>query len=250
MKKGLVILVVLVMIVSSSVMAFAWDANAPAGRPVIDGKVDAAWASADTLKMSVNETADFSGTAKVMWDTENLYFLFEIKDKTLCAAGELQHNDSVEVWINQAHEQNDRRAVGNDLFARVDINNKVTYTDDESVRKSGTTSAVVKGDGGYVVEMAVKRDVATPADGIIGVEVSANTDDNNDGERDFNIAGSTKNYWVGPDQYSNLKLTGTAPAATENPKTGDSMSFLYLAMAALVVGGICVMTLRKKADAK
>ena len=59
--------------------------SASYGTPVIDGSMDSVWSNAQELKLDTKQMAwsGATGTAKALWDDENLYVLVQIKDDQL-----------------------------------------------------------------------------------------------------------------------------------------------------------------------
>lgn len=175
------------------------------GTPVIDGSVDALWANSSPMQLNVDPNGT-TGTARIVWDEANLYFLFEMVDSTPNAVGAYEGNDSVEVWVDQLNAKNGAWTVG-DYHLRVDLLNNISTN--TGMDLSGVQSAVTTGDGTYVVEFAVPHTVLDPQPGsVIGFNASANDDANGDGLRDAYLSWVDKNlpYWADTSVYGEVIL--------------------------------------------
>ncbi len=79
--------------------------NAPYGKPVIDGTVDAIWDTAEWTVIDVPNSEDEVATgsqikAKLLWDEEKLYFLAEIFDT--------DHNKDTDIFELYVDQKNDK----------------------------------------------------------------------------------------------------------------------------------------------
>ncbi len=116
MKKILSALFALVLVVSLcavSVSAIGEEMTVLRGTPVIDGTIDAIWASADRQQLSHLKAGDLKGDgtlpdtssayASVMWDDGALYFLFEIYDDDFAFTADqgAWQNDSVYLYVDE-----------------------------------------------------------------------------------------------------------------------------------------------------
>lgn len=190
------------------------------GTPEVDGDIDEVWAYSTALQMDT--TADgTTGIARIIWDETALYYLFEMTDATPYAMAAYEHNDSVEVWVDELNAKNGARGVG-DYQARVDITNALSTA--TGLDLSSIQSAVRMTEGGYVAEFAVPYTALVPAEGkTIGFNASANDDANGDGKRDNYMSWVDKNlpYWADTKVYNNVLLAGSpvieVPKATSVP---------------------------------
>ncbi|MDF2836517.1 MAG: hypothetical protein K0Q63_2157, partial [Paenibacillus sp.] len=189
------------------------------GTPDIDGAIDSSWQHSTALRMDTTAQGS-TGTVRILWDEDALYYLFEMTDATPFALATNEHNDSVEVWVDELNAKNGARGVG-DYQARVDIaNTKSTATglDLNTVR-----SAVLPAEGGYIAELAVPYTALVPEIGqTIGFNASANDDVNGDGKRDQYMSWVDKNlpYWADTKVYNNVQLV--ASPVVETPKATDA----------------------------
>ena len=78
--------------------------EAATGTPTIDGKMDDAYKAAPEIAINVKTSGDgkTSGTARVLWDSNNIYAFFDITDPVLSNGFGKYHyeSDSVEFFIN------------------------------------------------------------------------------------------------------------------------------------------------------
>jgi len=178
------------------------------GSPVIDGQIDDLWEASDILHM--DEVNGFTGRARVAWDNENLYYLFEITDTTPNAKFEKEHNDSVEIWVDELNLESGPRNVDEGSYQlRIDVNNNKTSNDGDKFDVSKVTSAIVTGDAFYIIEFAVPYTKLTPAPGaVIGLNVSANDDSDGDGRRNSYVSwvDRNKSYWGDTSDYDKVIL--------------------------------------------
>lgn len=184
------------------------------GTPIIDGQIDDLWKNATALQMDETDQGT-TGTAKVAWDEKALYFLFEMKDNTLHAAGKDENNDSIEVWVDELNAK-DRIS---HYQIRVDINNVVT-SGMEDVDLTNVKSAVTKGNNSYIVELEVPYRKLSPAAGdIIGFNASANDDVDGDGIRDNYVSWVDKNmpYWADTTVYNEVVLAASVKSTSSTP---------------------------------
>jgi uncharacterized protein YjdB len=82
--------------------------KANSATPVIDGNVDAIWATVAAKSISninsgtISSTSDCSGTFKALWDATNLYVLFEVTNdnKSYDSGSSYWEDDGVELYID------------------------------------------------------------------------------------------------------------------------------------------------------
>lgn len=116
MKKILSALFALVLVVSLcavSVSAIGEEMTVLRGTPVIDGTIDAIWASADRQQLSHLKAGDLKGDgtlpdtssayASMLWDDGALYFLFEIYDDDFAFTADqgAWQNDSLYLYVDE-----------------------------------------------------------------------------------------------------------------------------------------------------
>jgi ribosomal protein L9 len=188
------------------------------GTPTIDGQADDFWAYATVLQMNTS-AAGTTGTARVAWDEDKLYYLFEMQDATPFAVSEKEKNDSVEIWMDELNSKHGAQSTG-DYQMRVDLNNAKTTSMKTSVSNflNSVTSAVYRTQTGYQVEIAVPFTTAEHAPkvgDIVGFNASANDDANGDGMRDGFVSWVDPSlpYWADTRVYNEVKLAAPVPLA-------------------------------------
>ena len=131
--------------------------QAPAA-PVIDGAVDAVWATASTVSTDkVIEGVDGAvAEVRTLWNGDVLYVLAQVTDPTLDVSGsDPWIQDSVEIFVNPGNTK--AGAYGaDDSQLRINVDNLVSFgTGDEAAQAARLTSATTRVDGGYVVEASI-----------------------------------------------------------------------------------------------
>lgn len=189
---------------------------APTDRaPVIDGKIDEAWAKAQAYKLEhsfydpVSGDADCSAWFKTLYDEDHLYVLVEVADDDL-------RSDSAEFWLDD----------GVEIFLSADNSRSGAYGDNDyqyyfkwhrtspvmGESKHGKTEGVefafAGTDAGYRLEVRFPWATlgATPSPGTtIGFDVQVNDDDGG-GDRNSKIAWNA----VQDDAWQNTRAFGVA----------------------------------------
>ncbi|MBQ5339390.1 MAG: endo-1,4-beta-xylanase [Oscillospiraceae bacterium] len=192
--------------------------EAASGAPVIDGKIDDIWQNAKELKIDNftmgKKGTNAQGTARVLWDSKNLYVLVEVTDPngTNASSGNHWECDTVEVFFDQNNEktasyQND------DIQCRVGYDNSKSVSDNRSV--DDFTSAAAKTSSGYLVEIAIPAVNGTLKSGqTVGFDIQIN-DDAGTGERAGSVIWSGDKSGMGYTDtrcFGVLKLTGQSSA--------------------------------------
>ncbi|SFL71418.1 endo-1,4-beta-xylanase [Gracilibacillus orientalis] len=153
------------------------------GTPEIDGAIDNVWSDVPALPINRYQMAwqGADGTAKALWDDENLYVLIQVSDSNLDDTNEnAWEQDSIEVFVD---ENNGKTASyqDDDGQYRVNFNNETSFNP-ESIA-DGFDSATHVSDNGYTVEVKIPFKTITPEDGTeIGFDVQIN--DAKDGARE------------------------------------------------------------------
>lgn len=190
------------------------------GTVAIDGEMDAAWANAQTIPLTIVLGAEASASVKALWDAEYLYVYAEVKDAVLDATASAVHEkDSVEVFI----DENNAKA---EAYQADDKQYRVNYLNEQSFNGTKCTaenmiSAMKVTDDGYVMEAAYKWTDITPAKGMeIGIEFQIN--DAKNGAR----TGTASWYDTTGQGYQNPSVFGTAVLvdATSEPTTPSKPS--------------------------
>ncbi len=176
MKKLIVFVLVLSVVSTASAMV---DLMPTAIAPVIDGTVDAVWASSvattQTLWRSdggyvVPSAADATVSWKGLWDSTNLYMLFEVTDdvlieyETAIATPKNYQDDSIEFYLDPDNSKGGGSGAPNydginDACYRINVrdntvtNNGNSFTGSELGLTVGQTDG---GDGGgWIVELQI-----------------------------------------------------------------------------------------------
>lgn len=177
------------------------------GSVKIDGKVDNAWNNAEEVPLSIVLGAQCTGTAKLLWDKDYLYVLFDVKDDVLNKDNEnAWEQDSIEVFI----DENNSKAGGyepDDKQYRISYENFLSFNGDKCTEKN-MKSAVKLTDGGYIVEAAFKWTDIKPAAGTsVGLELQVN-DAGSSGSRLGTIswADDTGTGYMNPEVFGTINL--------------------------------------------
>ena len=132
------------------------------GTPVIDGVADSVWSKAPALQINRYQTAwqGANGTARVLWDEENLYVMFYVNDQQLDKANANPwEQDSVEAFVDENNEKTSFYQDDDGQY-RVNYENTATFNP-ENIAK-GFESAVKVSGTGYTVEMKIPFRTITP----------------------------------------------------------------------------------------
>ena len=182
------------------------------GTPKIDGEIDDAWKAVPgvTIKKIVSsetsmaESEVATGTAKLMWDKDYLYALFQVKDAKLSAtADNAYEHDSIELFVDELNERAGAYQK-DDAQYRVSCEGKLSGAG-EGYKEENLKAVAKKIDGGYVIEMSVRLSFAKPQEGTkMGLELQIN-DDPGTGSR----GGITKWNHAENDSYQSTSDFGT-----------------------------------------
>ncbi|WP_185602410.1 endo-1,4-beta-xylanase, partial [Paenibacillus sp. 598K] len=146
------------------------------GTPTIDGTVDAAWEKATALPVSRYLTAHngAKGTARVLWDDDNLYVLVQVNSNlTLDKSSSAVHeHDSVEVFVDQKNVKSAAYEAGVGQY-RVNFDNERSFNPD-GIGANVTSATKVEGTN-YTVELKIPLTEIDPkAEQEIGFDVQIN----------------------------------------------------------------------------
>ena len=161
-------------------------AEAAAGTVEIDAVIDDAWADApeiaiDNFQMGKAGT-NAQGTAKLLWDADNLYVLVQVKDPNGMHSSSTNHYecDTVEVFVD-ANNRKTTAYESDDIQCRIGYDNSKTVSDNHSI--SDFVSSAKQNADGYLVEIAVPCGISGYSSGsTIGFDIQINDDDGS-GER-------------------------------------------------------------------
>ena len=145
------------------------------GTPVIDGEIDDVWSHAPNLPLDRYQTAwhGANGTAKVLWDEENLYVLVQVTDSELdkSSANEWEQ-DSVEIFLDERNTKETFYVDGVGQY-RVNFDNETSFN--PAGIEEGFESATKVSGTSYTVEVKIPFTEITPEAGVqIGFDVQIN----------------------------------------------------------------------------
>jgi len=152
------------------------------GTPAIDGSVDSIWSKAPEMKLDTKQMAwsGATGTAKALWDDNNLYVLVQVRDDQLNKSNpNAWEQDSVEVFVD---ENNGKTTVfqDDDGQYRVNFENATSFNPEKIA--AGFESKVSVSGTNYTVEMKIPFKKVKPANNaVIGFDAQIN--DAKDGAR-------------------------------------------------------------------
>lgn len=152
------------------------------GTPSIDGSVDSIWSKAPELKLDTKQMAwsGATGTARVLWDDDNLYVLAQVRDDQLNKANpNVWEQDSVEVFVDENNGKTSSFQDDDGQY-RVNFENLATFNPAEIA--AGFDSKVSVSGTNYTVEMKIPFKKVKPANNAkIGFDAQIN--DAKDGNR-------------------------------------------------------------------
>ncbi len=140
------------------------------GSPTIDGAVDDIWDDAPEIPVSnhLMATAGASGIAKMLWDEQNLYVLFEVSDTQLSRANTNRANqDSVVVYVDEDRVDAWPYREDDGLY-RVNFANEQSFkflSNSTPATSAGFESATSVSDANYKVEMKIPFKSIAPQNG-------------------------------------------------------------------------------------
>ncbi|MFD2654823.1 endo-1,4-beta-xylanase [Gracilibacillus thailandensis] len=159
------------------------QSTASFGTPEIDGSIDEVWSAATELPVNRYQMAwqGANGTAKTLWDEENLYVLIQVSDSDLDDTNEnAWEQDSIEVFVDENNAKTSFYQDDDGQY-RVNFNNETSFNP-ESIA-DGFESATNVSDNGYTVEVKIPFKTISPSDNTdIGFDVQIN--DARDGARE------------------------------------------------------------------
>ena len=202
----------------------AKQSTAMYGTPVIDGDVDSIWSSAPAMQVNQYQMAwqGASGTAKAMWDHNNLYVLLQVNDTQLDkGSANAYEQDSVEVFLDENNGKTSFYQEDDGQY-RVNFDNETSFN--PAGAAEGFESAVKVSGTNYTVEMKIPFKTITPANNRkIGFDAQVN--DAGNGSR-ISVAAwndTTGNGYQDTSVYGELTLAGEAgPGGGNGTGTGGN----------------------------
>lgn len=198
------------------------DANvstAVYGTPAVDGTVDDLWSKAPELAVNRYQLAwqGATGTAKTLWDDQNLYVLVQVSDAQLDkTSANVWEQDSVEIFVDQNNGKTSFYQEDDGQF-RVNFDNETTFSPERIA--AGFESATKVSGTNYTVEVKIPLSSLTPAnEKKLGFDVQIN--DAKDGSRQSVAAwnDTTGNGYQDTSVYGVLTLTGKVEDSEPTPK--------------------------------
>ncbi|MCR2805144.1 endo-1,4-beta-xylanase [Paenibacillus soyae] len=196
------------------VTTVANQSTAKYGTPVVDGTIDAIWS--ETASMPINKFQmawqGASGTAKALWDEDNLYVLFQVNnaelDKTSANAWE---QDSVEVFLDQNNGKTASYQADDGQY-RVNYDNETSFNPPSI--EEGFQSATKLSGSNYTVELKIPLTAITPAKDVkLGFDVQIN-----DGKAGARQSAASWNDTTGQG-YQDTSVYGVLTLTTESSTT-------------------------------
>ena len=184
------------------------------GTAIVDGKDSGVWATATEIPLTVVIDAPLaSGTAKMLWDDDNLYLYMTVKDPYYDMTNTADHEkDSVEVFIDEKNDKSGAYGTDDKQY-RVNLENEQTFN---NCTKDTIRSRVTKTNDGYIVEAAFAwTDIEPAADDKIGLDLQIN--DAKDGKR----IGHLNWFDIVGNGWQNTALFGTAKLGAETIAVSD-----------------------------
>lgn len=187
------------------------------GTPAIDGSVDSVWSQAPEMKLETKQMAwsGATGTAKALWDDDNLYVLVQVRDDQLNKSNpNVWEQDSVEVFVD---ENNGKTATFQDDDGQYRVNFENVASFNPAEMAEGFESKVSVSGTNYTVEMKIPFKKVKPANNAkIGFDAQIN--DAKDGNR------ISVNAWNDPSGqgyqdtsvFGELTLTGKPSSGGNN----------------------------------
>lgn len=152
------------------------------GTPAIDGSVDSVWSKAPEMKLDTKQMAwsGTTGTAKALWDDDNLYVLVQVRDDQLNKTNpNVWEQDSVEIFVDENNGKTSSFQDDDGQY-RVNFENLATFNPAEMA--AGFESKVSVSGTNYTVEMKIPFKKVKPANNAkIGFDAQIN--DAKDGNR-------------------------------------------------------------------
>ncbi|MBB3113203.1 GH35 family endo-1,4-beta-xylanase/peptidoglycan/xylan/chitin deacetylase (PgdA/CDA1 family) [Paenibacillus phyllosphaerae] len=199
------------------------QSTAKFGTPVVDGTIDAAWSSAPEIAVNRYQLAwqGATGTARTLWDNDNLYVLIQVSDAQLDKSNaNAWEQDSVEIFVDQNNAKTSFYQDDDGQY-RVNFDNETSFNPARIAE--GFASATKVSGTNYTVEAAIPLSALTPAnDAKLGFDVQIN--DAKDGARQSVAAwnDTTGSGYMDTSVYGVLTLTGkeTEPPSAPAAPTG------------------------------
>ncbi len=193
-------------------------ADAVYGTPVIDGAMDEIWSTAPAIDINKfqmgNSSYNAYGTARALWDSDNLYILVEVTDSNGLYQSSSNHyeQDTVEIFFDENNHKTSAYE-SDDIQCRIGFDGSKTVSDNHSV-DDFISSAMVEDATGvyrYYVEIAIPQSLGSYTTGqVVGFDVQINDDDGSGARSGIsNWTGDTTGLgYTNTENFGVLMLTG------------------------------------------
>ncbi|MGG6309267.1 endo-1,4-beta-xylanase [Paenibacillus macerans] len=203
----------------------AQKSTAKFATPVIDGNVDALWSETPAMPINQYQLAwqGASGTAKALWDNQNLYVLIQVSDAQLDKeSANVWEQDSVEIFLDENNAKTSFYQDDDGQY-RINFDNETSFS--PTGLSAGFASATKISGTNYTVEAKIPFKSITPANNKkIGFDAQIN--DAKDGARQSVAAwnDTTGNGYQDTSVYGVLTLTreSSDPVGHEPGSGGNS----------------------------
>lgn len=207
-----------VVVPAGSVKAVIREGTAAFGTPAMDGKKDEVWDNTEALPidqmLQTQDTA--SGTARVLWDDNNLYVLVEATDDNLDNTAEAVHEkDSAEVFVDEKNCKLGGYAADDGQY-RVCYDGGQSFGD--STKSEGFESVVTVDGINYTIEMKIPFKTLKPEDGMkIGFDAQVNDGEGGSRAGIAKWSDTSDNSWQDTSAWGvvTLKASDNAAASSE-----------------------------------
>ncbi|MFB9327776.1 sugar-binding protein [Paenibacillus aurantiacus] len=198
------------------------------GSPVIDGSIDKAWSSAQTVTPKyASSKAEASVVFKTLWDEHALYILAEVKDPHLSVkSGTPYMQDSVEIFVDENNDKTQEYGV-DDMHIRVNYENKLSVDNGNAER---VYTSARKSESGYVIEARIALKTKPDNGKALGIELQLN--DAKEAERvgTINVFDSTGSAWNDTRKFGAVLLAGKTKGAVSGPNPYDLLNLIQQAL--------------------
>ncbi len=262
MKKFTSFALAALMVTALSFSASAANSfTAASGTPTIDGVMDDAYKAAEEIAINVKTAGDgkTSGTARVLWDSKNIYVFFDITDPIISEAPNTSlyyETDSVEFFIDLSGTPGDITKINAGQWtAQAPISGAAGDWKGRGLHRdtnvANASYKAVKTDKGYALEMQIPwgADYTPSANAEIGVVFHINSDeDGKDGREGEYFAGENQTEaWSTSENYDKLTLSAKKYEKPKNETAAQTADMgIIAAVASIAASGAAFVSLKKR----
>jgi len=200
------------------------NSTAAYGTPVLGGEtLDPIWNTTVTIpiiKHLTMQDGPASGSAKVLWDENNLYVLVRVKDSVLNNTSSNAHEqDSIEIFVDETNSKATSYGAGMGQY-RVSYVNYQTFN--PSSISTGFESYARIVDDGFIIEAKIPFKVVTPTENhVIGFDLQINDARASGGRQDIvKWHDETDDSWRNGSNWGVITLLPKPKAFTITPVGG------------------------------